>query len=424
MHSLNQISKSVPLNKRIVIAFTIQTLVIAIIVYSSTLFTIRFVEKTLLHNHLTSYLDAYVEEINSGKKPLTPADTHVYKRGVDKIPEYVQNFEPGSHELELEFSAYHVVTKEYDQSTYVLIQDQSEFEMAEEAMLDLVVFFLIFFVLISFLFSITLARKIIQPIVDLSNDIDKLSSADVNPVKPVYANDEVGKFIDIIFNYISRLSSYLQREKWITSDISHELRTPMMVISSSLDVLQQEENIPEQKQMLYQNMSDSAKNINELINTFLLLARETPKNKTTILPEIDIRKVTEHTIQQLTPYAEEKELLVKITGENVIKTRINEKFFSIVISNIIKNSIFNTQDGSINISLKKNSVKIDDTGCGLPANIKHFINTDTDVYPTKNNNRLGIGLSIVKRVCEHEGWSLQCSDNEQQGSSFLITFKK
>lgn len=422
MHPLKKIIKPISLKNRIIIAFTIQTLIIVFIAFSSILFSIRFAEDALLYDHLSDYLDAYVAEVNLGNMPLIPSDTYVYQLGVDEIPEYIKGLDFGSHELELDNKAYHVIIKNYNNNTYALAQDQTEFEKVEKIMLMLVSFLLALFVLGSFLFSKALAKRIIQPIFELTDKVSNLSNENLIPAKPEYANDEVGKLIDIIYAYISKLSEYLQREKWITGDISHELRTPMMVISSSLDVLKQEADLSQQKKMIYQRMSDASKNINELINTFLLLAREETGKEYTERPVIDLRETVQNTIEQLLPYAEEKGLSIKILADEPVNVKINSNFLSVVVSNIVKNSIFNTREGGIEISLEQTRVLIKDTGNGMPEDIKHFINSDTSPYLHRNNSSLGLGLSIVKRVCEHEKWTIMCNDNEKGGSSFKIVF--
>ncbi|HEY9051511.1 MAG TPA: HAMP domain-containing sensor histidine kinase, partial [Gammaproteobacteria bacterium] len=248
-----------------------------------------------------------------------------------------------------------------------------------------------------------------------------LTVDNVNAIKLDYANDEVGSLVKVIYEHINTLNHYLQREKWFTGDISHELRTPMMVISSSVELLKQNTVTAEQKTQLLQRIDDAVKNINELINTFLLLARGKVDDQDGTA-QCNLSEKTHQVVESLRPYVKSKEIKFNIITENPVVLPINQALYAIVLTNLVKNAIFNTEKGEIRVILEKNGFQVRDTGKGLPDVVKQFINDGDVITMTRNSNHLGLGLSIVKRVCEREKWSITAYDCEKGGAGFTIYF--
>lgn len=225
----------------------------------------------------------------------------------------------------------------------------------------------------------------------------------------------------MIYEHIYTLNRYLQREKWFTGDISHELRTPMMVISSSLDLLKQPATTDQQRQLLYSRIDSAVKNVNDMINTFLLLARGKSSNVTEYTTE-DLKSLVQEVIDNLQIYCADKQINIQINPHGLISLSINAALFSIVLTNLLKNAIVNIEQGDINILLDEAGLTLEDSGPGLPEMVKQFVNGDSITAERENTNYLGLGLSIVKRICEREKWQINVEDREPQGTRFRLRF--
>jgi len=410
------------LKNRIVIAFTIQTLLIAVIAYTTLNLYVDYIEESLLYDHLSNYLDAYIDGVDKNKEPLVSADIKIFNSDHQSLPEFAKHLGQGGHEVVLESgSAYHVLNKTIDSRAFTLIKDQTDFEQNEANINMLTLFVLLLFSLVSFLFSRSLADKIVRPVVNLAEKVTILNVDNFNNIKLDYPDDEIGLLVKVIYEHIVTLNQYLQREKWFTGDISHELRTPMMIISSSMDLLKLDSTTHEQQTQIYQRIDDAVENVNELINTFLLLARGRVEN--TNAPEMfDLTLLTQNVIDNLESYSAGKNIHFRVNAESEEKRPINSALFSIVLTNLVKNSILNTDEGEISVTLQSDGFVVCDSGKGLTDVIKQFINGSEIVIAPGSRHNQGLGLSIVKRVCEREKWKIISCDGDNGGACFMVYF--
>ncbi|VAW56018.1 hypothetical protein MNBD_GAMMA07-204 [hydrothermal vent metagenome] len=414
---------NISLKNRIIIAFTIQTLIIAITAFFMLKVYVGYIEETLLYEHLSKDLDAYVVDLANNKIPLLSEDVQIFGKKRSDIPEFTKGLDIGVHEIILDTGiSYHVLIKIINGTKFTLIKDQTAFEIIEEEISQYTLIILTIFTFISFLFSRSLANKIIRPIIDLSDKVSTLNVDNFNTIKLDYPDDEIGALVKVVYEHVNTINLYLQREKWFTGDISHELRTPMMIISSSMDILKLNAITPEQQNELYYRIDDAISNVNELINTFLLLARgEINTNNNSHNNFCNIHTLSNVIINNLSPYASNKNIEFKVIEESVMDMPVNSGMFSIVLTNLVKNAILNTEKGTISIVIHDNGITVKDTGKGLTARIKQFINGD-ELTVSKKSGSQGLGLSIVKRVCEKEQWDITAYDSDVVGACFTIKF--
>lgn len=93
-----------------------------------------------------------------------------------------------------------------------------------------------------------------------------------------------------------------------------------------------------------------------------------------------------------------------------------------MIDNLINNAIkYNKKGGVISIILKANFLSIADTGCGIS---KSNLNQIFDRYTRFNTDQggFGIGLSLVKKICDDNGIKITCKSVENQGSVFKLNW--
>jgi len=410
------------LKNRIVIAFTIQTLLFSVFAYTTLVLYVDYIEESLLYDHLSKYLDAYIDGIDKNKEPLISADIKIFNSDQQVVPNFAKSLGPGGHEVVLEMgSAYHVLNKTIGNRQFTLIKDQTDFEQNEANINMLALFILLLFSLVSFLFSVSLADKIIKPVVNLAEKVSILNVDNFNSIKLDYPNDEIGLLVKVIYEHIFTLNHYLQREKWFTGDISHELRTPMMIISSSMDLLKLQSTTHKQQIEIYQRIDDAVENVNELINTFLLLARGKAENLSEE-DKFDLTVLAQNVIENLRTYSEDKNIHFRVITESSDKLSINAALFSIVLTNLVKNSILNTDQGEISITLQRDGFVVCDSGKGLTDVIKQFINGSEVVIAPGSRHNQGLGLSIVKRVCEREKWIISAYNGDNGGACFMVNF--
>ncbi|HEY9202387.1 MAG TPA: HAMP domain-containing sensor histidine kinase [Gammaproteobacteria bacterium] len=416
------LQKKHPLKNRIVFAFTLQTLFVTLVTFSAIVFYVDHIEESVLYQHFDEFLDVYVEELEMGTEHIVPTDTHIYQTGQSSMPDFVRDLPVGAHNIELaDRKAYHVLKKDYAGREFVLVKDQSDLESTENYFNFITLMVFASIILTSFVFSRSLARRIVLPIVNLTAQVRQLTPTNYRDVILDYADDEVGGLVKVVYQHIHTVNQYLQREQWFTGDISHELRTPLMVISSSVELLKQNGVSGEQREQLFQRIDGALENINEMISAFLILARNR-QNEAAGNVETDLAELCYSVIDSLKPSFSGKDIDIHIHADSTIKSMLNSVLLSIVVSNLLKNAIANMRKGRIDIYIEQNSLVVEDNGSGLPEVVENFVNQGGVAIKRANASYLGLGLSIIKRICEREGWSIHAASSESGGARFTLNF--
>jgi signal transduction histidine kinase len=92
----------------------------------------------------------------------------------------------------------------------------------------------------------------------------------------------------------------------------------------------------------------------------------------------------------------------------------------ILVSNLIRNAFSYTAAGTVVVVQDAESLTVSDTGKGIPGHaieqifIRHFRDMTSE--------GAGIGLSLVKRICDRYGWQVQLESSEQQGTAVKVNF--
>ena len=411
------------LQQRIVTTFTIQAIIMALLACIATLFAFKFVEQELLYEHLDDYLSGYVQGLSQGRQPVTTPSIDIYAAG--EAPAFARELPPGGHEIILQDGrSFHVLVRHLDNNRFTLLQDQTDFEQAELTILGVTFLVLLALSVGCYYFSKTLARRVIEPLITLSHQVERLSFDPHDTLTPDDTNDEVGLLARTIARYIARLKEFLQRERWFTGDISHELRTPMMEITSSLDVMLQDPALTNSQRQLCGTISQASGRINELIDTFLLLARQQPAHQTGRDLSDNMTAIADPVIAKVLPDAGARQLALDADLATPLASPVSPSMVQIALINLLKNAINSTEKGEILVRSNSHSLTVSDTGIGISSEICELINGDQHKRVPSRNNQLGLGLSIVKRVCEHEQWQLHCTSELNLGTTLVIHFQE
>lgn len=212
------------------------------------------------------------------------------------------------------------------------------------------------------------------------------------------------------------------------ANLSHELRTPINVIYSALQVVDlnpEEKNIKKYNLVIKQNCYRLLRLINNIIDSTKIDAGFLTLN----LTYKNIVPVVEDIVLSISPYVESK-------GMNLIfDTDIEEKSLDFdpdiierIILNLLSNAVkFGHKNGNINVNIfdKDSSIVISvkDDGIGIPESHQSFIFDrfkQVDKSFTRNNEGSGIGLSLVKSLIELHSGTIKLNSKEGIGSEFII----
>ncbi len=242
------------------------------------------------------------------------------------------------------------------------------------------------------------------------------------PISSDYTDDEVGRLAQAFDRTISMLQESLLRESLFTSDVSHELRTPLMVIKSSCELLIEKNELDSYSRQRIDIISKAANEIQELVDAFLTLARD----KETEQEQLTLSTVVERNLEEWQQLVEAKGLSLSLRDESASSAQADRKYpgpmLRTVLNNLIRNAVHYTSEGSITLVVKNNGFTIIDTGPGISSAEKESIFKPFYRGQSSRREGLGLGLSLVQRICAREKWTIGVEDNQPTGCCFSITF--
>jgi signal transduction histidine kinase len=220
------------------------------------------------------------------------------------------------------------------------------------------------------------------------------------------------------------LQESLLRESLFTSDVSHELRTPLMVIKSSCELLIAKDQLDDYTRQRIETINKATREIQELVDAFLTLAR----GKDTEQESTSLTNVIQKTLGEWRQQAEEKGLTFTLE-ENSLRHESPDELFPApllrtVLNNLIFNAIHHTKEGIITLSIQPTGFSVSDTGSGISESEKQAVFKPFYRGESHSRKGLGLGLSLVQRICQREDWEISISDNQPIGSCFTVSLKK
>lgn len=220
-------------------------------------------------------------------------------------------------------------------------------------------------------------------------------------------------------------------QKQFIANASHELKTPLSVISTNVSILSYEEDIFEQKKWI-ENVKSEVFKMNDLINKLLLLSKAEDFSKPKNLESINISKVILNNILTYESIIFEKDRILKSNIEpNIYSVCIEEELCTLIrifLDNAIK---YSSKNDIIEINLEKNNnnicLSIFNTGLGIKSeNIKHIFDRfyRVDSSRTKDIEGYGLGLSIAKKIIDSNNWQIKVDSVYKEWIKFTITIPK
>nr|WP_321450075.1 HAMP domain-containing sensor histidine kinase [uncultured Carboxylicivirga sp.] len=278
--------------------------------------------------------------------------------------------------------------------------------------LMLAVFPIIFFVIL-YLVNRASTRNSLSVFYDT---IDKLKSFDVNKDNRLnLMTSDVDEFeqLNEVFNSMDKkIKEDFERLKEYTENTSHELQTPLAIITSKIDELLQSPNLKEAEIKTLAGLMDTVSRLSKTNQALIYLAK-LDNRMFSEEKEVNFVELIREQFGLLQPMIEEKNINIDFQSTDVCKHTMNPTLANTLIQNLIKNAIrHNKPNGYIKVKCHNASLIIANSGNPLDVKAEELF----ERFKMAGNHplSLGIGLSIAKRICEISGINIQyeCIDSE------------
>lgn len=248
---------------------------------------------------------------------------------------------------------------------------------------------------------------------------------------PVYDTEQevIGAVIVVID--ITEISRREQLRREFTSNVSHELKTPLTSISGFAEIMKSggtdEATVVDFSRSIY----DEAQRLISLVSDIIKLS-ELDDGTIEYEPEtVDLYTLSLEIASRLSPQAQEKKIHFTVNGEKAEITGVR-KILDEIIFNLCDNAVkYNRSGGDVKVSVKNSAdtvtVTVSDTGIGIPTAqqdrvFERFYRVDK--ARSKSIGGTGLGLSIVKHGVMYHNAQISLESKENEGTTVVINFPK
>jgi len=222
--------------------------------------------------------------------------------------------------------------------------------------------------------------------------------------------DELKRVLEVM---TSRLANDYRELKEYTDHTTHELQTPLAVIKSKTELLIQSENLGAEEMKLLQAINTSVHQLSRLNSTLTLITR-IENRQFTEKEEIHLEHLIERHLELLEEHIQLRKIQVSTKfgdGDKILL--MDQGLADLLVANLLKNAIVhNEEGGSIFIETDQQKLMIQNEGPPLGFDQDQLFSRF--VRDTRRTASFGLGLSLVKKVCEYYNFSIKYSFDNQK----------
>jgi heavy metal sensor kinase len=285
---------------------------------------------------------------------------------------------------------------------------------------------------ISALTGYWLAGRALRPVADITHLASQIDGDDLGSrLNLDLPDDELGRLASTFDSMLVRIDEAFQRQRQFTGDAAHELRTPLALMRSQIDLaMTQAESTSEYREALAA-MDGDVTRMTALVGMLLSLARADAGQLTPNREPVDLADLARDVTEQLEPIAAETGITLQANLEPVTAT-VDADMIIQVLVNLIDNAIKHTPiGGTVTVGVARANaaatITVSDTGAGIPAVhlpriFDRFYRVETGrARSAGGSGGIGLGLAICQAIAHAHQGTLTASSEEGKGSTFRLT---
>ncbi len=327
---------------------------------------------------------AHVEKTDRTTEKIVFSDTLIFNSGEQELEDYRQI----SAVKNIGGQYYHIILRKS--------QIESEDFMATLAIVTLLAMLLLWLILI--LFTRKLAKSLWQP---FFSNLEQLKSFSVTEQKMLQLEDtgifEFDQLNVVVKDLTNQILNEFKNQKQFSEDVSHELQTPLAIISSRLENLLGNADLNEYAESL-RSIYSSVQRLSKL-NKAMILLRKIENNQFESGDVTNLKTVVSEKLEEFSELLTLKELNLETQITDDMTIEISPMLAEILINNLLSNSINHTKKGGkIVVAISNNELVIMNSGTKPIAEPERLFDRFYKGNPASKS--VGLGLAIVKKICE------------------------
>ncbi len=286
-------------------------------------------------------------------------------------------------------------------------------------------------ILTAVIIGILLAAGILKPIRRLTVASEQMAQGALGQQVDVTSKDEIGRLGESFNRMSTDLARADAERKRLTADITHDLSTPLQIISGYIEMYENGDVSLNPQQLGI--IKTELENLRRLVGDLTVLTQAEGGGVEILLSPVAPNQLLEQIAQAYQPIASQQGVDLRLDlDQTPVKVNVDEGRMLQVFKNLMENALRHTSaGGTVTLSSKVGEqvvLSVTDTGDGiaaedLPLIFERFYQADK--ARTGSKGKMGLGLAICKALVELQGASIQAeSPGLGQGTRIKVTFEK
>jgi len=242
--------------------------------------------------------------------------------------------------------------------------------------------------------------------------------------------ESFNRIIDALNQMAAELAGTETLRTDFIANVSHELKTPLAVMSNNAALLRQPGISGEEKESCARAIEENAHRLSSLITNVLKLNKLENQQIFPQWEELDLAEQLRLCLLGFEDAWERKDLEIQAELEEDLRVRSDGELLSLVWNNLISNAVkFTAPGGTVTLRAWSEGdwavVAVTDTGVGIPPEVgRHIFEKFYQGDPSHATQGNGLGLALVKRVVDILGAEIGVQSVPGQGSTFTVRLRR
>jgi heavy metal sensor kinase len=281
---------------------------------------------------------------------------------------------------------------------------------------------------LSFLIGWIMADKATKPVLKITEEAHAITNKNINGRLDVQYKTIEFSNLSFVFNTIlDRIERFVENQKRFTTDVSHEIRSPLTAVKGNVEVTLRRKRGTEEYEETLRNILEEINRLILIVSNLLFLTKADIGAIELNLKEFNIGQLLQRVVSNKKHILSEKNIQIE-TAWNDHVFYGDELFINQLFSNLLDNAIHYTpNEGIISLNVDKTdnglNISVKDTGVGIPSNeIEKIFDRFYRVRQNLNMHETGsgLGLYLSRWITEAHGGKITVESELNKGSAFSV----
>lgn len=442
------------LRSKMTLWFTISVVAITLLFFGVLFFITQTRLTEMLEDDLSLALSQLSSQVEHKNGQLYFEDETPVKSGIMYYIMEENGSELTSHGEDIAaFDAYPVQAETFTHAQYAgeswLLLDSSFITVGDENIRirvaassrqiqqTLHIFWLIFLLGVPFMTALAafvgslLAKQSLKPIQQIIRCANEITAGDLSRRIPESSNkNELGALANTLNHMLASLEDSFRRERRFTSDASHELRTPVAVITAYAESLLTDDSLSKEEHSKVETILNECSRMQRMVSQMLTLTRGQEGRYPVLMEKVCLNDVLDGVQAVLEPIAAESSITLHFAAAPAIVLSADQSLLTQLVLNLTENAIKYGKTGGdvwVNAAQTDDTIllTVHDNGIGISAeNLPHIFERFFRADTARDRSGTGLGLSIAQWITSIHGGTIQAESQLGHGTTFTVTLPK